>query len=133
MKKLLLTILSTFAFTNIAHADLIQCDFTEPFITMKFDTTTGNMEIQNFDEVINYTNVDLTITGPTTMKLVWDNGHARINRIEMTIDYKGSNGMSDHLYPYSAKYYANQDTVMPLWGGCHSKELKVILPDGGAF
>ena len=39
------------------------------------------------------------------MKLVWDNGAGRVNRIEMAVDYKGSNGMSDHLYPYSAKYY----------------------------
>ena len=131
MKTLVSAILTVFAFSQPALADTIVCDFTEPFIQVSFDTKTGNLEVNDFGQISNFQNAELEITGVNNMKLNWGPASGYTHSVDMTVDYRGSNGMSDHLYPYSAAYDRGEN--MPLYGGCYSDNLKLILPDGGAF
>ena len=132
MKKLaflLTTLLSTASF---AHTKTIECSFTEPFFSIEVDLVKGNVFKTEPDwnsedggslRTLVATEVKLvsTSTDPLlpSFNLVGKDGSLVL---DMTLNFQGSDGMSDHMYPLDAMYGH-------MWGGCETDQLKAILPD----
>lgn len=116
MRKLILSL--AIAAPAFAQADIIKCYFTEPFIT-----TTYSMVQQKLTWIDNVTNrskvmrnVSFQIKGAGQFEL-WD---ANRNVIQsMALDFTGSDGMSDRVYPYDVQW-----NTKSLRGGCESNFLK---------
>ena len=111
------------AFTIHAQADIIVCHFTEPFFSLRYSTTTGELLRSMFDgnaEVISVTkNVSFQITGPNRFELLSEDKKVLL---KLDLNFKGSDGMSDTEYPYDAQY--PYDETSSHWGGCESNFLK---------
>lgn len=106
-----------------ASADTITCTFTEPFVSSSYNTETATLDYKDYQGVIAVIeNVSFNIIGAGTFELVKD-GQA-IQHLEL--NYQGSNGMSDHVYPYDVK--DNHVATHQGWGGCESDTLKAKLP-----
>lgn len=120
MRKLLLSLVV--AMPAFAQADIIKCFFTEPFIT-----TTYSMVQQKLTWVDNVTgrsktlrNISFQIKGPGEFELM----DADRNVIQsMVLDFRGSDGMSDLVYPYGV-YWKTKD----LHGACESNFLQAPRP-----
>lgn len=108
----------------IARADVIECTFTEPYFAVVYDTALASVETRGLSiETEHFTGVGLTLTGVNTFSLSWDD-----RRMDLQVDYQGSDQMSDQVFPISARLgRADQDTVGPN-GGCWSTRLPRIIP-----
>ena len=71
-----------------------------------------------------FQNVGLTITGINKLALTWDSEQ----HLELTINYQGSDLMSDHIFPIDARYQATADQKRPIHGGCSTNNLPLIVP-----
>ncbi|MBC7421691.1 MAG: hypothetical protein H7328_13260 [Bdellovibrio sp.] len=127
MKKLILTAV---LLANVsAHADIIKCDFTEPFLattysmtqqTLTYDTSflTGNKGSTKV-----FKNVSFQIKGAGKFELVAKDGTV-LQKLDLS--FNGSNGMSDGVYPYEVKdesdVFGGANGGV---GGCVSNYLKV--------
>lgn len=124
MKRIALIALLTFSIH--AQADLIQCDFTEPFIQTTYSMAQQKLTVRVFGESSPQmiSNVSFQIKSPGEFEIVSAEG--RVLQ-KLSLNYKGSNGMSDTTYPYDVQY-TFQDKASPLFGGCTSNFLKASLP-----
>ena len=123
MKKIMASIL-VLLFLNVAHADIIECSFTEPFYTTTYSMTQSTLtyreDVEGKVQVIK--NVSFQIKAPGIFELVAQNGKVLQT---LTLNNKGSDGMSDVVYPYDVK-----DNSAALagagggFGGCTSNYLK---------
>ncbi len=127
MKKLILT---AALFTNVsAHADIIKCTFTEPFLdstysmtqqTLTYDTSFMTGE-DNTKTVLK--NVSFQIKGAGKFELVAKNGKVLQ---KLNLSFNGSNGMSDGIYPYEVEdksdVFGGANGGI---GGCVSNYLKI--------
>ena len=102
---------------GIAKADIIKCSFTEPFITTSYDTALRRMtvtyDVQKRRRV--FDSVSMREMRPRAFEFRSADGRV-LQRVERTC--RGSDGMSDRVYPYSAQWVP-QD----LHGGCTSTSL----------
>ena len=126
MKTFNLFALSAFALTAAsAHADIIRCTFTEPFLSTEYSMAQQSLSILSPGEDgkgVRQTirGVSLQIVGPTAKKP----GPARFELRDakgkilqkLILNHDGSDGMSDFEYPYEAEYRG-------LTGGCYSNAL----------
>lgn len=100
-----------------ASADVIRCSFTEPFISMTYSMTQSAIEVVAPDGNETIANVSFQILGPGQFELR-DAANAAI--VTLSLDYRGSDGMSDTIFPY---------TGVRVWegggqdGGCWSNNL----------
>lgn len=120
--RLLLVVLalSTSAVTN---ADIIKCRFTEPFITTTYSMAQQSLTIEGVDrprQVLR--NISFQILGPGRFEL-WNGNRVVIQR--MRLNFAGSDGMSDYVYPY-----AGQLVRANLHGGCTSNFLHATTVNG---
>ena len=121
MKAIVVFILA--ATPVFVSADTITCTFTEPFVTSSYNTETATLEYTDYQGLIAVVeNVSFKIVGAGSFELVKD-GQV-IQHLEL--NYQGSNGMSDHVYPYDVK--DNREATHEGWGGCESDSLKAKLP-----
>jgi len=115
MRKFLLALAITVS--GLAQADIIKCQFTEPFMTTTYSmvrqtlTITDNMN--NTAAIIR--NVSFQIKAAGEFEL-WNASKILIQRLNL--NHQGSDGMSDLVFPY-AVYWKSQD----LHGGCTSNFL----------
>lgn len=114
------------------QAEVLKCDFTEPFFNIEFDsktkivTYTGvdtyNEETDTFDVITlaeGASVVETTTTGAvigSEYSLV-DADNTEIVKLALT--FRGSNGMSDHVYAFDAWYG-------PFWGACESTSAPAV-------
>jgi uncharacterized membrane protein len=120
MKMLILSLLISTVATQ-AKAEVFSCGFTEPFISFSYDTSTQKLTEQ--DDVLQKKNVYYGITfqikyaGTFLLK----NKSGKVVA-ELKLNNNGSDGMSDAVYPYEAKYIGMDGSlaVHGLWGGCTS-------------
>lgn len=130
MIRVLLSLVAFFTL-SVAQADTLICYFTEPFFNVVYDTDTKTLHIrqlvagENQNQVLTFKNVELKRLPqlePTPLQsyaqyeLQADTGETLLSLI---LNYRGSDGMSDFLYPYEAihnRYY----------GGCESKSLSRV-------
>ena len=105
------------AIPGLAGADIIKCTFTEPFYT-----TTYSMAQQSLTVVNNLTNAR-SVERNVSFQII-DSGVFEIRslggavRQRLTLDWNGSDGMSDRVFPYSVRWRG-------LNGGCTSNFLHV--------
>ena len=120
MKKLLLG--SLLLMSCVSQADIIKCVFTEPFVGSTYSMTQSTLtykNIENKTQVIK--NVSFQIKAAGEFELVGKNGKV-LQKI--SLNGKGSDGMSDRVFPYEVI-----DSGMGLmtangYGGCTSNYLK---------
>jgi hypothetical protein len=113
MRKPLFASLIALASLSVG-AETFNCVFTEPFISFTYSTANRNLILKDYDfKVKTIRNVNLEVTGPNAFALK-KNG---VVLAKLSLDYAGSDGMSDFVYPYSVEYEG-------LVGGCESSVLK---------
>ncbi len=114
MKKIIVS-LAVLLGPALAQADIIKCTFTEPFIGTHYSMTQSKLTIENFgeDTKVVIRNVSFQILGPGQFEL-WDKHNQVI--LKMDLNYQGSDGMSDKVFPYEA-------TLDGQLGGCTSQFL----------
>lgn len=116
--KAILGLVLLFSFS--AQADIIKCTFTEPFVSFDYSMTQSSMTITDSSayptpKVTIVKNVSFQILAPGTFQLRDKNNNVLV---DLHLDFKGSDGMSDNEYPYTAYWKS-----LSLWGGCSSNFL----------
>jgi hypothetical protein len=112
--------------SSIASADIIKCNFTEPFVGAVYSTTTNELKISDFDgsgeKVRTIRNVSFQIKGAGEFDLLSKKGEKIMS---LKITNEASDGMSDIVYPIEAKFeYSREGYSSGLVGGCSSNFLK---------
>lgn len=122
MKAILsLTILlSSFA----AKADIIKCYFTEPFLTVTYSMTQSKLTVKDeaTQDTYSIKAVSFQIKGPGQFEL-WNSSNKAI--MELDLNFQGSDGMSDNIYPYTAMYLNKGIGI--LYGGCTSNFVNEVV------
>ncbi len=107
---------------GLVQAESFECGYTEPFLTTKYDP--ASLELSIVDEVMMaarvISGVTLTTTGPDEFALVAEDGSVLQT---MKLDFAGSDGMSEMVYPYSGVLNREEG---PLTGGCVSDKYPYI-------
>ena len=122
MKNLLVAALLSTSVT--AQADIFNCVFTEPFFNIQYSTTTNELVRFEYDfdqdKMVSKTtkNVSFQIKGPAKFQLLAADKTPIMN---LDLNSKGSDGMSDRTYPYDAELLTEGSSM---WGGCDSNFLK---------
>ncbi len=114
-----------------AFADVIKCTFTEPFINTEYSMAQQTLTV--IDDFTQYPkkirrvikNVSFQIKGPGQFVLLNDKKKVVQN---LTLSFKGSNGMSDTIYPYEVIWYGHESMANGGHGGCSSNYLKTTEP-----
>lgn len=103
---------------NVAHADIIVCRQTEPFINETFDTEKGTVSVvtpENMNNPDVSGGLKFVIKGAGKFEIRTAQGALRR---ALTLNYDGSDGMSDLVYPFDGGAGINGSI------GCESSELK---------
>lgn len=122
MKNLLVAALLSTSVT--AQADIINCSFTEPFFSLQYSTTTNELARTEYDfdkdkmVTTKVKNISFQIKGPAKFQLLAADKTPIMN---LDLNFKGSDGMSDFTYPYDAELLSEGNSM---WGGCESNFLK---------
>ena len=121
MTKALLT-LSILVAGLAAQADIISCNFTEPFVDVTYSTTTSELTVLDHGNEGKKTiikNASFQIKGAGQFEIL-----GKDKKVLMTLDlnFKGSDSMSEAVYPYHAEY----DNMI---GACESNFLKATHPE----
>lgn len=127
MLKQLSIIGATALISLSAQADIIKCSFTEPFINTEYSTTQSTLTIINgpLEETEVIKNVSFQIKSAGEFELVSKEGKV-LQRL--FLNFKGSDGMSDNIYPYDVQDYKwTGDSKHALYGGCSSNYLKTKI------
>ena len=126
MKKILLPAFGLFL-TFSAKADTINCSFTEPFIVTSYSMAEQTLTYVNpigkngKEEVSVINNVSFQIQAAGVFELVSKDGKVLQT---LKLNYNGSDGMSDTVYPYDVKDNSPIMTSNMGFGGCTSNNLK---------
>ncbi len=112
-----ITFANALACAHPAKADIIKCSYTEPFITTVYSTAENTLTITDAaaHQTTKLTNISFQILKRNTFEL-WNAAKIVVQRMELNL--KGSDGMSDTLYPYDATFIPKD-----LRGGCTSNHL----------
>jgi hypothetical protein len=98
------------------QAESFTCQFTEPFINTFYDTVSKEFTVVEIwggrNELTK--NVSIIQKNEIEFDLIDQTGNVLQNLI---LNYKGSDGMSDVIYPYEVKYQG-------LTGGCETETLR---------
>lgn len=121
MKKL--TFIATMMFlVNSASADIIKCKFSEPSVNTTYSTGQSTLTYDEDGAVVKVIkNVSLQIKAAGIFELVGADGKV-LQTLE--INNRGTDGMSDRVYPYEAKLHELDQAVNAGIGGCTSNYLK---------
>lgn len=113
MKKIVFTLLILGSFG--VSADIIRCNYTEPFISTVYSMTQSTLTIDDHSAGIRnvYRNISFQILGPGRFEL-WNPNRVVVQR--MNLNFRGSDGMSDRVYPYQGRRGGQ-------FGGCTSNFL----------
>lgn len=124
MKQLLLAAAIVAPIT--ASADIIKCSFTEPFVNSTYSMSQSSLTYNDWENKTTVIkNVSFQIKSAGIFELVAKDGTV-LQRLDL--NNQGSNGMSDHVYPYDVQ--DNTSRTNNGRGGCESNSLKAILPEG---
>ena len=125
---------SIFAFAFIlsigaAQAESFECSFTEPFISIKYNTATQKLTVKNEMEGTPAditTGVTYTIASSKKFLLKSSKGQLLAT---LVLNNKGSDGMSDFVYPYEITSPLGGPGANGGVGGCSSSALKAKNPN----
>lgn len=122
MKKAILS--ASLLLASISQADIIKCTFTEPFVNSEYSTSQSTLTYTGQEmKTVVIKNVSLQIKGAGSFELVGKDKKV-LQALELT--YKGSNGMSNTIYPYEVKDTGllSAQGANGGYGGCVSNYLK---------
>jgi uncharacterized membrane protein len=102
----------------LAQPPSITCYFTEPFvrtvISLHRHTLTVNFDVKKRKKVER--GLSLQVTSPTGLQL--KNKAGEVIQ-ELLLSHRGSDGMSDQVYPYEVRWTPrNEELPQALYGGC---------------
>ncbi|RZA09814.1 MAG: hypothetical protein EOP11_00475 [Proteobacteria bacterium] len=124
MKFFALALLSL-GFTAPAHAEKITCTFTEPFISTVIDTQKNTVS-ETWERTQSFRVLKKSEKrGAITLSYGRIGGERHV--ITYKRDWKGSDGMSDLVYPFSATRDKN------LFGGCQTEKEKALNPNADGY
>lgn len=132
---------ATMSLASYAHAsipaEVYHCSFTEPFFSIDYneaDLTLAKVGPEDYVEQPNGTflevprieaNVTSHIASDGKLEFIDSNG---VIRYTLELTGKGSDGMSDAIYPYEAVSKTAVDTQLGQIGGCYSTSHPLIQP-----
>jgi uncharacterized membrane protein len=97
-----------------SHAGVLHCNFTEPFFTITFDSSTGKVIWLSHDVSDPDTGkpIPQTLAEGARLRLVNPDGDGRTFRVETDTSHilqlrltgQGSDGMSENIFPFEANY-----------------------------
>jgi hypothetical protein len=120
MKKTILATILLLA--SMSQADMIKCSFTEPFIMTTYSTSKSELTYEGADlKKFSVKNVSFQIKSAGVFELVSKDGKVLQS---LTLNNKGSNGMSDTIYPFEVKDNTSIMTANGGFGGCISNHLQ---------
>lgn len=105
-----------------ASADVIRCNFTEPFFIATYNTTTRNLMVRGPEINVISRNLTFQIFGAGNFEVRTPSG---TKRMKLLLNNQGSDGMSDAVYPYTGILYRQGQTFT---GGCESNHLRKLVP-----
>lgn len=111
---------------SLAKSDVLNCYFTEPFFRIEYSMAKQSLTIfiVGEDKPRIENTISFQIKGSGLFEIV--NKESKV-LLEITLDNEGSDGMSDFIYPFSAKYFGSHgETASILYGACESNYLKRI-------
>lgn len=125
--KLFLLALAVLGISPSVKAESFKCHFTEPFFTVKYSTDTKKMEQINDIEKkrVVHRNVEFKIESAGVFLLIDQKGK---ELARLTLSGKGSDGMSENIYPYEVKYALLGGANNGI-GACESTMLPIIRKD----
>ncbi|MNT12359.1 hypothetical protein D3C72_1472840 [compost metagenome] len=98
-----------------ALAESIYCTFTEPFMTVVYNSDTNTVKVTDPEEGDQEMQVTVEFQqGGVLMLMDLDKTHA----LKIDLNREGSDGMSDFIYPFEATLDGG------LYGGCETDHLK---------
>lgn len=142
MKKLIIALIVSMA--PAAFAETLECSFTEPFFSLSYDSRTQVLKRTEPDwendagkvvtrvvarnvRVVPLSNVKTNeLTSFTRFALIGRDGTVHLR---LTLNYQGSDGMSDITFPYDAVIPNSRTSANNGVGGCESGTLAAINPD----
>jgi hypothetical protein len=109
-----LALLGSLLLPDIVKADVIKCSFTEPFMTTSYDTSLQKMTVTYDVEKRRKVFDGITMREIRPKVFEFRNAQGQVlQRVERSC--RGSDGMSDRVYPYQAEWI-----LQKLHGGCTS-------------
>jgi uncharacterized membrane protein len=120
----ILSLLALTLFPLGASADIIKCGFTEPFFSTEYSMAQQSLTVidhgLNTKKVLR--NISFQIRGAGHFEL-WDSNRRVIQKL--LLNFEGTDGMSDTIYPYQAEWRSPGEPYGPqnLHGGCTSNFL----------
>lgn len=124
-----IVIFALMAFAPSTQADIITCNFTEPFFSIEIDTDAKTLkktepDWENQEGGIKTTLISAKLKVKKLKPLIQSDvaEFARYlvlggtKSLTLTLNYQGSDGMSDFAYPYETSYEGHA-------GGCASDKL----------
>lgn len=113
-------LLAVLLLPSIAKGDIIQCQFTEPFIRTSYNTSSKRMtvvdDVRKRREI--FDQISMREIRPRLFEFRNANGQV-LQTAERNC--RGSDGMSDRVYPYDARFLGDERKPH---GGCTSTRLK---------
>ncbi len=132
MIKKILTLAVLFSATTSMATELT-CQFTEPFVTVKYQISTGEMTViaDDFQSIPAIQGLDIVFVnaGEKNEQFNVLNSSKEV-LLRIIPDGKGSDGMSDRVFPYSAVLTLPNLNVKdlhlegPLHGGCETETVR---------
>lgn len=99
--------------TSHATAENITCTFTEPFVDLVFNSSTQVLvESEHYSRPTALAHVERSREKgmPSTTSYLKTSDGKLVATLEL--DFQGSNGMSDAIFPYSVTYYGFSGSVV---------------------
>lgn len=123
LRKQILALTAFLSLSVVSHsvqADIIRCVFTEPFFNMTYSMAQQSITVTSPNGTRIYRNVGFQILAPGRFVL----GDVRRPLVDLRLNNKGSDGMSDYVYPYTAAVRYPHHPGGKLRGGCESNYLR---------
>lgn len=116
MKLLFFT--TTLLLVFSVHAETIHCSFTEPFMTVSYNSDTNRIKIKSVDTGNAEIKGSIRFQKSGILKITME---GLTQSLEINTNKEGSDGMSGFIYPFEGKLNDN------LYGGCETDSIKKTL------
>ena len=106
------------------YADVLTCHFTEPYFTVVHDTESATVKVSGLQRSTEiFEGIGLQLQGVNRLLLAWQE-----HRLALVINYRGSDQMSDTIYPIAALWQRSAEHRGQT-GGCSTEHLSMIMPE----
>jgi|GEM_PF-5807400 len=127
-------------FSAPAYANKFTCVFTEPFLTVTADTAKKKVSVEDsIEQQTQHHGIRKVVAQGNSIQVVFGAGQEELTSLRMNLDFNGSDGMSERIFPYSAELQTGDTRAHH--GGCYTAQYPmtesvldcVNLEDGASF